>query len=235
MMNNSQAIYHLQKTHDELVKISTLIVGFKKAIEDDSATRLAEITLRASRGTLLKNEQEQKKLDADSAALSTKIREDETRLYNGKVRSPKEMIELQNEIAHQRSRLITLEENSFECLTANEKLSADVAKAESDLATIRSSHSAKIEKLHRENDAAAEKMTKMQTAYADQRAMCSAELLAHFDRLLLSKNNIAVALIDEDCCGVCGTQLSKQVVLSSRSAENPNVCPTCNRMLFNEH
>lgn len=234
-MNNSEAVYQLQKLHNELIKVSLAIAGFKKAIEDDSSVRLAEITLRAQRGTLLKNEQDQKKLDADSSTLSTKIREDETRLYNGKVKSPKEMVELQQEIAHQKQRLTELEERSFECLTENETLAANVAKAEAELRNMLTTRSSGLENLRADAEESTSDLKKLKASYNEHRAALPAEIIAHFDRLLLSKNNIAVALVDDDSCGVCGTLLSKQVILSSRSAASPNVCPTCNRMLYHEH
>lgn len=235
MMNNSQAVYLLQKLHNELVALSNSVTKFKKAIEDDSEVRLSEIKLKAHRGALLKNEQDQKKLDAESEALSAKIREDETRLYNGKVKSPKEMIELQNEISHQKQRMSELEERSFACLTQNETLSEAAAAAEMDLRSTIDTRSADMGQFKHESEASAIKYNQFHAQYLDLRSTLPVDLLAHFDRLLLSKNNIAVALIDEDACGVCGTQLSKQVVLSSRSAETPNTCPTCNRMLFHDH
>lgn len=234
-MNNSQAVYHLQRFHDEMVALSSTVARFKKAIEDDSEVRLAEVKLKSHRGALLKNEQDQKKLDAESETLTSRIREDETRLYNGKVKSPKEMVELQNEINHQKERLTELEDRSFACLSQNETLYSAVTAAEAELQNTIASRSVTMGNFKHEADASAVKYNDTHAQYLALRSNLPVDLISHFDRLLHSKNNIAVALIDEDACGVCGTQLSKQVVLSSRSAQLPNTCPTCNRMLFHDH
>lgn len=235
MTNNSQALYHLQKLNMELAALTADLAKVQNELADDTPRRRLEIAIRAQKGVLLKNENQQKKYTQEAEATSNKIKEDEQRLYQGKVNSPKELVELQTEVAHQKSRLAEIEELAFVCLTENESLTEELDKLTFEFQRFTADREVEITALHAQAANLKVELAKLEVDIEGVRSTLPAEILAHFDRLFLSKNKIAVALIDEDCCGVCGTELSKQVTISSRSASDPNTCQTCNRFLYNEH
>jgi|GEM_PF-5941228 len=233
MANNSRSIYKLQLLHTELLKLKDQLSEFKKLIEDDSGLRRQEINLKAARGLLIKHEQEQKKLISESEQLSLSIREHESRLYSGRVKTPKEMVELEHDLAHQKARLKQLEDLEFLNLSTYEDLAGKLEQVTTDFQAYVGRHEQDMQDWTMKAAKMNEKISFQTLAINELKNQIPPEILSHFERLLLSKNQTAVCLIEEDCCAVCGTLLSKQIVISSRSAEIPNTCPTCNRMLYN--
>jgi len=233
MANNSRSIFRLQLIHTAVLKLKDQLKEIKKLLDDDSGLRRQEINLKAARGLLIKLEQEQKKLISESEQLSLGIRDHENRLYSGKVKTPKEMIELEHELAHQRKRLKELEDLEFINLTTHDELSGKLEQVSFEFQAYVTRHEQEMQEWSQQAAELNENISIQTLAINELKGQIPAEIISHFERLLLSKNQIAVCLIEEDCCATCGTLLSKQVVISSRSAEIPNTCPTCNRMLYN--
>lgn len=235
MKNNSRSIFQLQTINNDLLKLKKQLAEFKKLIADDSGMRRQEINLKAQQGLLIKNDKEQKKLSQESEQLSLTIRENESRLYSGKVKTPKEMLELQNELSHQKARLQTLEEHGFTNLAINDELSTKLDLVTREFSDYAAQHEKDMRTWSQMTAEIEDKISQQTSVYNRLKSEIPTEITSHFDRLLLTKNQTAVCLVEEDCCEICGTILSKQVVISSRSAEIPNTCPTCNRMLYNNN
>ncbi|HWS24595.1 MAG TPA: hypothetical protein VN226_09220 [Anaerolineales bacterium] len=233
MPNNSRSIFHLQLLHTAVLKLKDQLQDLKKLLDDDSGMRRQEINLKAARGLLIKHEQEQKKLISESEQLSLSIRDHENRLYSGKVKTPKEMVELEHELKNQRARLKELEDLEFNNLSTYEDLTGKLEQVTVEFQAYVARHEQDMQEWSQHAAELNENISIQTLAINELKSQIPAEIISHFERLLLSKNQIAVCLIEEDCCAVCGTLLSKQVVISSRSAEIPNTCPTCNRMLYN--
>ena len=95
----------------------------------------ASAALDAERAHLAELKKQQRSIEADDNDLSAKLNKFEKELYGGKVRNPKELLDLQREVDALKSKRTELEEKELVIMeqadTANtvvEKIAADLAK-----------------------------------------------------------------------------------------------------------
>ena len=227
---------------DELVKLQALDTSLGKLLRTRKALNSGE----KQKADLDRKSQEAQRLDAELRRLQTdltaaelelktlegKISAAEKKLYGGKVTVPRELQALEHEIemfGRQRGRLdelILTRMDEIGTITpqvgaaraeetaARQTWEKTVAQYKTDLALVES----EIGKLwpQRQQAAAAVQPTTLKR-YEDIRARAQ---------------NVAVARLDGDRCGACGTSVAGVLVVQIKEAERYVYCESCSRFIL---
>jgi len=60
----------------------------------------------------------------------------------------------------------------------------------------------------------------------------SVEIIAQYEKLRTAKQGLAVALLEDNSCSVCGSTFSPSEGQAARTSTNLFFCPTCQRIIY---
>ncbi len=205
----------------------------------DAEARLGEteelIALRERievlRETLRQAHAAQKDVEVEADDLKAKIAPQETKLYSGTVKSPKELASLQADVDQLKRHLSMVEDRDLEALAA-------VETAETELRTAAAELDATDSAWKEEQTDLQARIVQLSAAiaeYAEQReersADIAADVLRTYDRIRIAHGGRAVAKLDRNLCLGCRISLPTNLVNRARAGHTLVQCPNCERIL----
>jgi predicted nucleic acid-binding Zn-ribbon protein len=153
-------------------------------------------------------------------------------MYDGSVKNPKELGQMQEEVGHLRERSRTLEERTLDAMLAVEAAEAEQASAQEALDGLTREQETFHAGLLEEKDKLLSQAKVLQVKR--QRAITElpwADLQA-YERLKRAKGGVAVAAVRGGLCSGCHVAVPATVMRQARSGDQLTTCPTCGRILY---
>ena len=231
-MNQAFHLARLQKIDLQIDHCTNRIKELDQLLKDNGKVREAEKSASDSDSETVKIRLLVKKAEETVDAQRIKIELNEASLYSGKIRNPKELQDLQNDIASLKRYLSVLEDEQLNAMLALEESEAKFKKAFSILAE------AQAQFINQTADLAGEKsklIDNLQRLMGERDAALkplSAESIAIYKRLRGQKRGIAIALAEDGACTACGSELRPEEMQSARSPNNIIYCSSCGRILY---
>jgi len=184
----------------------------------------AEVTLEAL-------QRRQRELDAQIEDLDAKIRPLETRLYDGSVRNPKELTDLQRDVESLKARRGRLDDEALNNMDAIETGQGALAEARRTLAAVEAAWRSDQEELREEKSRAERESASLEDERRRRTAGMDAGSLGAYETLRAHKQGRAVARIERGGCQGCRISLPTHIVQRVRAGEALVNCPSCERIL----
>jgi len=231
-MSQSSNLYRLQQidspidqAHARINEIQTILSSNPAVDQAQESVNTAEQVLQEARKSLRKSE------DAVQDQ-HVKINQTESVLYGGKVRNPKELQDLQNDVASLKRYLSTLEDRQLEAMISIEDSEREhnksVAILEETLARSVELQAGLIGELTQLKKTVERLEIERQVAVA---AVNPADL-SLYEQLRQTRRGIAVAKISSQVCGACGALLTPALVQAAYSSSQLIRCSSCGRILY---
>lgn len=231
-MSEPFKLYRLQQIDSQIDQVKNRLKNIEIALSADKTVRLAQKLKEQSQDSLKHDQKNLRNAEQDVQAQRVKIEQSESTLYGGKVRNPKELQDLQNEVAALKRYLGVLEDRLLEAMivveSAEEKLQTDSDLLEKALAQFAAQHA----DLTREKEGLLTDLNRLEGQRAATTSSIPAEDLQIYEQLRNSRNGIAVARIVDRCCSACGTTLNAALLHAARSPNQMSRCDGCNRILY---
>lgn len=231
-MNQSSLLHQLQKIDIEIGQCSARIKEIMDIIKSDRTIQDAEILADEAQRKFDKSRKQLNSAEADVDAAKLKIQINESNLYSGMIKNPKELQDLQSELESLNRRLESLENLQLEKLIIFEEeennLKIDlenVKKTKDDFFTLNA-------RLLGEKDTLEKKLQRLDHERNVTVSSVIDENLKVYNDLRNKKLGIAVALIEENSCSVCGTTIRPAEYQLARSPQQLAYCSSCGRILF---
>lgn len=161
-----------------------------------------------------------------------KIEQAEATLYGGKVRNPKELKDLENELASLKRYLSVLEDRQLDNMLAEEEKRSTRDLARDELEKVKNEFEQQAsnllgEQARLENDV-------HRTTEERQAASSSIEAndLTIYTELRAKRRGIAVSKVNNKTCSACGSTLNAALLHAARSPNQINRCDACGRILY---
>ncbi len=230
-MNRAQSLLELQKIDRALDALGARLRAIAAELAGNTDLAAAAQSVLEAETVAADLDRRLRSVNLDRNGLKEHIASEETKLYGGRVKAPKELQSLELEVASLRRRLGVLDDDSLvlmlerdtavETLAEATKLRHDVEHAAGDrsrqLASDRANFEVKRDTLAARRDAAAK--------------LIDGPSLAGYDKIRRAKHGIAVAELRADGCGACGIQLPRSAVEKARQSDSLVRCPGCGRIL----
>jgi len=204
---------------DEQMADSPELVAARAALEEMSAK------LAAEQATL-------KQLSHDGDETTTRLRALEKKMYDGSVKNPKELGQMQEEVGHLRERSKSLEERTLDAMLEVEAAETEQAAAQEALDAV----AREQEQYHAGLVEEKEKLLSQAKVLQVKRQRSITELpwadLQVYERLRRSKGGVAVAPVRGGLCEGCHVDVPATVMRQARSGTEITTCPTCGRILY---
>lgn len=180
---------------------------------------------------------EVRKADADVTQVRSRRQRDQQRLDAGAVGSPRELEQLQHEIASLDRRIVVLEDAELEVMEQLEQAQASLAGTEAEsagvdieLETVTAARDEGLARLDR--DAALVRAERDATA-----AAVPDELLAVYEKLRAQHGGVGAAALRQRRCEGCRLEVNAADLraFATQQAELVLRCPECDRLLVRTH
>jgi hypothetical protein len=231
-MSAALGLLRLQQVDSRIDQLEDKLGRIMAELENDAEASAARQALEAAEGELESAEAGRLAAESQTTSQRLKLRKAESSLYGGSVRNPKELQDLQADVASLKKHLASLEESELGWMEKLEAAEARSREARERLAQVSSrlevSHaqlaSQQGDLLHAREDLQAERIAAV--------GAVAGPFLEAYEGLRKSRRHIAVAEVGDNACGACGTVLTAALQQSARHAAELVYCPSCGRILY---
>jgi len=231
-MNQAFYLYQLQKDDSQIFTIVHRITEIDTAIEKDTRISESEKMIQIAKKELERTHKILRELEEIGKSFRLEIETCEASLYSGKIRNPKELNDLQLKVSSEKKRLEKNEEEQLEQLMIIEEKELESKKLAQKLTEVQSLVATEHAKLRGEKSQLIIQKDTLETERAAKLSSVSEESLSIYNRLIAKKNGIAVALVEDRSCRLCGAPLTPAEWQAARSTKDLSFCSTCGRILY---
>ncbi|MGB8214589.1 MAG: hypothetical protein WCE68_13610 [Anaerolineales bacterium] len=231
-MSQTLSLYRLQQVDSQIDHLQTRLQAIQKSLDDDVELRNLNDFIQAAETRCQTAELGLKQAEEIVQGQHIKIEQTQSSLYGAKSHSPKELLDLQNDLAALKRHLATLEDHQIEAMMECEAAEAGLQSAREKYGTARDIRLKENKGLHQEQETLKNDLERF---FVERnviaRAVPPAEI-GLYDQLRQQRRGIAVAVISDNSCGACGSTLSLAQMQSARSSGQMALCPSCGRILY---
>ncbi len=177
---------------------------------------------------------EQQDLELESRSLTDRIRESESSLMSGELSNPRELEALQSSIESMKEHRTDLENRSVERLVMVDSLQATLENKRTNLVQVEEEWTNRKNAFETEIEQRKKEFLYLKKAREQVAEMLTEENLEMYEHLRRRKNGVAVALLEDEICGACHTQVAVGILNNIRYSDDLLSCPSCGRILLTE-
>jgi uncharacterized protein len=231
-MSQTLNLYRLQQIDSQIDRIRTRMQDIQMFLTDDTELRQLneQVDEAAARCLLAERKLHQAEQDVQSQLI--KIEQTQSSLYGGKSHSPKELLDLQNDVAALKRYLYTLEDCQINAMQESETADAIQQTACANLSSYMENQGRLSKELHRENESLKTDLERLLVERNAVTGAIPATELSLYDQLRQQRRGLAVATIGDNSCGACGSNLSLAQIQTAHSSGQVLLCPSCGRILY---
>lgn len=229
-MVTGEELYRLQQVDSERDASRRRLVEIEAALGDDRVLREARRKLREAEKRAQSWQTSQRDLELEIESLSSKMSRSDKRLYGGSVKNPKELADLQAEIASLKRRRQKLEDALLEAMINREEAEIAREEAEAHLQEVESSWTTRQKELRAEQETLEQRLERLEQRRESIVPRIDAETMDVYEKVRERKGGQAVAQIRGDACSACGVTVPPSMEWKLRQGERIQ-CDTCGRIL----
>ena len=231
-MSLAEQLYKLQQVDLELQRKQQELNEIESRLSDNKALVAAESKLASQKEQLEDARKKQKNAEWELEDLQEKVRQIDSKLYSGKTKDPKELINLEKEVKGLKSQIRPKEDALLGLMSQVEEIEAKVKTTTEEL-----------ERLKREweqsQETLGQKKSEVETVLAKLRGdrnglvqQIDSEVLNTYERLRLTKGQ-AVVKVERGKCQGCHITVPTSQWQKARAGDLIQ-CNSCSRILYLE-
>ena len=175
---------------------------------------------------------EQRKVEGDIEDLSARIAPEEKRLYDGSVKNPKELGNIQHEVELLREQRTKLEDQLLEVLQRLEAAEREHEAASSDAKRAESARKQELTELKAESVRLKEAIAAAEAKREFQIPKILPRNLKTYQDVRKRRGSAAVSRINGGMCGGCRISIPESVRRKAFTADELSQCPNCASILY---
>ena len=231
-MSAALGLYRLQQVDSQMDQIQARLKTIRETLENDLELRAAKEALAAAENFHKQASAALNQSEAEVEKQTIKIEHTEASLYGGSVHNPKELQDLQMDVASLKKHLGTLEERELESMVHAEETEKELHSAQQRLASVQSNLKEQNRDLASESDALNKDLERLESERKAVMDALDQQSIKTYEGLRQHKRGVAVAVLSEDACSACGTTFTASQQQGTRSASQLFYCPTCGRIVY---
>lgn len=231
-MSAALLLYRLQQIDSRLGQVTTRLAAIHALLEKNAELLAAKQRLEAAQKEQHDAEKALKAAEFESVTQRVKLEQAESSLYSGNIKSPKELQDLQNDIASLKRRLAVLEDSQLETMMALEAAATKLETAQKELEATQGKIISANATLQTEQIALQKECDNLNAQRQAVLPGINAETLGLYDSLRQKRSGMAVSTVSENCCDICGASLTPGYAQTVRTSAQLVHCPMCGRILY---
>lgn len=203
-----------------------------RLIQDETIVNEVKERLNEKQSELDNNQKVLKKIEEKNNQLQLKLQEDEHALYGGKIKLPRELQDLQNEISSLKKQTASQDEDQLNTMMTIEDLENEKSLIQRDLVAAESVFATKVAGLKGELSSLEKKKENLLAERDAAIQNVDAASLERYETLRKAKRGLAVAVVVDQACTACGATLTPADWQAARSPQRLVTCSSCGRILY---
>jgi len=229
-----KALYDLQQVDTRISRLRKEHAALDTGAGSKKEMEAAQADLHQAQENLKRKTADLRDHELELQSIESKKKEIGQKLYSGRIRNPKELTTMEQEVEVLKHRQIRLEEDILVLMEA-----VEIAKASM---TDKEKVAAEKEKVYREKVAHYQSETQRMRGVLQQLNTERARIVASLDPAALYRyedlrkriGELAVVLVEDKTCGGCRMTLSASVLRRLQQEESFQTCENCGRLLYFE-
>lgn len=221
----------LQALDDEVASLRAALSDAERQIAGDEALDEAQANLGVATEALAATRAEQRRVEAEIADYSARIAPEDRRLYDGSVKNPKELANIQHEVELLKASRAKLEDELLVVLARLETETAEHKARAADAKQHERRREADLAGLRAEVTRLAGAISEVEAKAAAQRTKAPPAALRVYDDVRRRRGGVAVARITGSNCGACRVSIPDAIRRRAMISVIPAQCPNCDRIL----
>jgi uncharacterized protein len=231
-MSSLLSLYRLQQIDSQIDRARVRLQAIQTTLDQDDELRQAGEKARVTEENHCVAENTLKQAEMNVKDQRIKIDQTESNLYGGTTHTPKELQDLQNDVAALKRHLITLEDRQLDAMVSLEQADADLHSAQNAWVAKQQQWSEQNQTLQQERDVLVNDLERLSKERAATSSSIPSKDSNLYDQLRLERRGIAVAVVNDNSCSACGSSLSAAQVQTVHSPNQMFLCPSCGRILY---
>jgi len=231
-MSAALGLYRLQQVDSQIDGIQSRQKWIQETLQNDLKLRAAAQACAAAESKYKDASRILKQTEVEFEKQRIKIEQTEASLYGGRVQNPKELQDLQKDVASLKKHLATLEERELEAMVLAETAEQELQAANSELEHTQANVNEQNRDLSQEHDSLGKELERLEHERKAILSDLAASAVTIYDQIRKQRRGIAVTIINDSACAACGTTLTLSLQQSARSSTQLFTCPTCGRILY---
>jgi predicted nucleic acid-binding Zn-ribbon protein len=231
-MSAALGLYRLQQVDSQIDQIQARLKTIQQTLENDVALRSANEYFAAAEAKHRDAERVLKLSESEVEKQRIKLEQTEASLYGGRVQNPKELQDLQKDVASLKRHLETLEERELEAMIAVENTEKDLQTAKTERERVQDNLKEQNRDLTQESEFLRKDLERLNSERQAVVTDIASQALGAYEQLRKQKRGLAITTIADSSCEACGTTLTPSQQQSARSTSQLFHCPTCGRILY---
>lgn len=230
-MSDLLPIMTLQEMDDALEALRTSLASAQAQLEGDPALVAARDERDALQAELDGLRKKQRVSEAAIEDLDARITRDEARIYDGSVKTARDITALQHEVEGLRKGRSGLEDEALETITSAESVAHRLASASAAVSALEEAWRSTSAQLEVEIQSLTGKIALQEAERAAQQGRVSPASIRLYDGLRKRKGPKVVVRVSGSSCGGCRVAIPEPV--RRRIINSPSLvqCPHCERIL----
>lgn len=230
-MSQPESLYQLQKIDLEIIKHRNRLQEIASILANDEAIQQAQAGVDAANTTLTPLKTRLRDLEMETKSNEEKTRTSEQQLYSGAIKNPKEMQDMQQEIASLKKRHSDLETTILETMMAVEEAEAALAEREANLASVTASRGDEHRQLLDEQSKLENRIHQLNENREQVLRELTPENIKIYDTMKVKKHNQPIAVMEGNTCSICGVAQTVTIEREVRQGTRLVNCSNCGRIL----
>ena len=233
-MSKPETLYRLQTIDLEIDERSRRLKEVKAVLEGNEELQQVRQALQDGEKTLSQQRAKLRNQELEMRSLAHKIASVEDRLYGGRIKNPKELGNLQDEVQYLKRRKSELEDQVLESMIEVEESEASVTEQRERLARLEEEWQETQVRLSAEQNELVNRLSQLKAKRAKLQKTIEAGDLALYEDLRRRRYGQAVALLEGELCQACRVTLPSSKAQQARQGEVLTLCGNCERILYVE-
>jgi predicted nucleic acid-binding Zn-ribbon protein len=231
-MNQAFHLYRLQQIDTQIDQVVASLSEIEKLLSGDETVNTARHLLEDLSKLLQHDRQALKNIEFAVKEQQIKIAQVESTLYGGKVRNPKELQDLQKDIASLKKHLAVLEDKQLEVMMAVEEKENQVKQADNQLSLAQAALSEKSSGWLGQKDHFLRLLDRLKAERTTAAPPIAPDSIEIYEKIRKRKSGIAVTSALDGSCTVCGASIRPMELQAARTAQDLVYCTSCGRILY---
>jgi predicted nucleic acid-binding Zn-ribbon protein len=232
-MTRAEPLYRLQLLDTEMDQAARTLREVESALAANPAVEHARAEFSAADKVRARAASRVRSLELDAKGVEEKVRDAEERLYSGKVRSPKELLDLQRDIDMLKRQRAELDEALLAAMLEYEESNLQAGRCQEALAEATRHWEGDCVQLRKQRAELQDRIAATTERKAAIHGAIPPSDMSVYAALRAKKpNGVAVSLAKGKACGQCGEAPSSMLLQQARAGETLVLCPNCGRILY---
>jgi predicted nucleic acid-binding Zn-ribbon protein len=222
----------LQAVDDEAAALQAALADVERQLRGNPELDSARRELASAEAELAEVLRQQRRIDGEIEGLTARIEPEEKRLYDGSVKNPKELGNIQHEIDLLKERRSHFEDELLDVLARLEVAERSRAAAAKSVAKLEAGWEHQQQELRHEVRRLSDSLALTERRRAVQQGKVGARSLSVYEAVRKKRGGGAVARIQGGACGGCRITIPDALRRRAFSSELLAQCPNCERILY---